>query len=246
MGLFGWEGAFKSCNTFRVWAEYPLGVQLFLFVLSYRLLLIHRLVVQGKEVTTLWKTLLILGVYVPLLGGYLALALTDQTAEFVQGVGCVAKLPWSIYSFSVVLLGLLVLVYLTFALRNIKKMFHEYRETRYGVIVSIGVYIIVSILYFMQLNYTFEGRVTILVLVGVLLNFYFWAVLFKPVYYCLFNKDKHLARFQVELGLEDEWAATYIISRGMAPPAEGPTGQQTLQVRRATWDRNASGSSLLL
>jgi len=209
-GLFGWNGVWAYCDFLRVWAEYPFGVQLFVFILSYRLLILYRLLIQKKTVTIWWKLIVIAAFYIPLLTCYIVFDVTGHTAYTDPVFGCVSTMEWSIFSFAVIFAELIILLFLTVRLRNIKQSFHEYKETRYGFVFTILCYTVVTVIYFNQWNYTFAGRAIILSLLFVVLNFYFWVVLFRPFYDCMFHYEEALERFNTKMGLETEWVNTFI------------------------------------
>jgi len=201
----GWDGLFSYCFTFREYFEFPLGSHLFLFILCYRLLILYRLLVLQRPSSGLYRLAVVLAVYVPLLTVYVLLDLTGNSYRFdmSHGLGCIPKLAWSIYGFSMIFLGLAALLYLNYSLKDTPASvaaFHEYSETKQGSIVFLVFYTVVSTLYFTGASLHFWGQAIILSVVYIVVNYYFWMVLFDPLTGCLFHHEETLHKFYEQIG----------------------------------------------
>jgi len=218
-GMLGWDGFYSLCFTFREYFEYPFGVHLFIFVLCYRLLIIYRLLILHRKSSAWYKATVVLVVYVPILGGYVYFDVSDTASTFSSTLGCVPTPRWSIYSFAIVLVGIIALIFLNYSLRNTPDnlaAFHEYKDSKKGSVALILAYAVTGAVYFTGNNHVFWGRVVILLVVGLIFNFYFCVVLFRPVYGCIFMRDEALAKFYHRIGRSVKSSATTTTGGGVS------------------------------
>jgi hypothetical protein len=82
------------------------------------------------------------------------------------------------------------------------------------------VYVVVSTIFFTTYNREFVGQVVILALLCFTFNFYFWVVMFKPIYDSLFHREQALATFYDRIGTSTASNPTNVTSKPMSPTTE--------------------------
>ncbi|KAI9228373.1 MAG: hypothetical protein DHS80DRAFT_23369 [Piptocephalis tieghemiana] len=223
--FFPYEGIWQLCGFWSVWVHFVLGIMLLLGLFNYRLYSLYQVFIRHRAIsdTPLILPMLVYGI--PSIAvGVVSSIFPDHTVWYEESVGqCRIGLLFKAILYSLVLLSLLTLGYLTFALRRVRRSFNEFSELRAGFIMALLTILINAAIVMSHASYTLVGKYIMTGMNLLASNFYFWLVLFRPLYGCIFHREEYLRRFV--LALEEDGVVTESHDTESTEELEGSTGR---------------------
>jgi len=196
--------ALKSCDVWRVWLQFILGLGLLNMVITLRLYTLYYLFRLNRAPTVFKRILPPLLLWLPWLGfGIVAFWLPASTIGLdIESGQCVASAWWQATLSLWLGLAWLIQVVLAVLLRGIRGMVAEYTESVVGMAaVAIGVMTVVLVS-FAKLQTTIAGVVIYLVVNILALQTYFYVVLGRVMYGTLFHREHTLREFVLDMQQE--------------------------------------------
>jgi len=195
-----------------VWIQFVFGVELFLAVLVLRLYSLYQVFVRHWAISDVKFIPPVLVFYLPVVG--VALFATFAPAGWAfyfdsDQQYCTANFYFKLSLFAVSAGGLLVLGWFTFKLQNIRRGFNEFKELRIGFYFALLTIVVNTAVVLLRWNYTLWGKYLLVALNLVMGNVYFWLVMYRPLYGCMFAREQCLQQFIMDLNLEGYGAAGY-------------------------------------
>jgi len=205
-GVFGYSNALTElCTIIDVWIQFVFGVELFLAVLVLRLYSLYQVFVRHRAISDVKLMPPIIAFYLPVLAIALYATFAPIGWAFYYDFGnayCSANFYFKLSLFIVGAIGLLVLGWLTFKLRDIRRGFNEFKELRIGFYFALLTIIVNTLVVLLDWNYHVWGKYLLVIVNLFMGNVYFWLVMYRPLYGCMFEREKCLQKFITDLNLE--------------------------------------------
>ncbi|KAI9596205.1 hypothetical protein BDF19DRAFT_412797 [Syncephalis fuscata] len=216
-GLFGFQGVWSICSVWMasaiVWLQFCFGVMLLMAILIYRLYTLRN-IFTGQRITSNRPSLApILFYLIPVMSmGVVASVFPEISVAISDKGSCRFNTLYKAVCFSWVGLAAILLCYLSWSLRNIRKTFNEFKELRAGCMATISCLIWNAAILMLRYHTETWGFYLVLVMDIVTFNFFYWLVLAKPFYGHVFNREECLDKFLMGLVHDTDttlrWATT--------------------------------------
>jgi len=205
-GVFGYSNTLTMfCTVFDVWIQFVLGVELFLAVLILRLYSLYQVFVRHWAISDVKLAPPILAFYIPVIAVAVFATFAPNGWAFYYDTAngyCSANFYFKLSLFLIGAVGLVGLGWLTFKLQHIRRGFNEFRELRIGFYFALLTIVINTVVVLLSLNYYRWGKYSLVVVNMVMGNVYFWLVMYRPLYGCMFERERCLQQFITDLNLE--------------------------------------------
>ncbi|RKP10683.1 hypothetical protein THASP1DRAFT_21637 [Thamnocephalis sphaerospora] len=203
-GFFGFTGIFSHCWAFSGLQQFLLGANLMIIVLNLRYYTLYYVLIRGRAPrglrfyvpTIVYATTSVVCTVLACLGGEEFGLYWSKDAK-----NCFMSAPTKWYLYVCVTIGILHLAYLTWKLRNIRRSFNEYRETRWGVCLFV-IYCLMNLSAFAVWGSSRWCKHIMVMGAAIAGNGYYWLVMGRPIYGCLFRHDACLREFVAHLKMD--------------------------------------------
>ncbi|RKP07137.1 hypothetical protein THASP1DRAFT_31048 [Thamnocephalis sphaerospora] len=195
-GFVGFDGIWRVC-VFWIWVQYCFGVVLCLAVLVFRLFTMEHVFVKQRPMSERPMLIPLLLYLVPvMLIGVTATAVPQYTSFYnLESRSCSFHMTFKIICF--VFWGVVVGVfgYYTWALRNIRRSFNEFKELRVGFIVAFFITLLNLVLHLHSYYVQAWGLYAMVSANVFAYNIFFWTVLARPLYGHVFRREACMLEF---------------------------------------------------
>eukprot|EP00243_Klebsormidium_subtile_P007954 TRINITY_DN3621_c0_g1_i1.p1 TRINITY_DN3621_c0_g1~~TRINITY_DN3621_c0_g1_i1.p1 ORF type:complete len:434 (+),score=112.28 TRINITY_DN3621_c0_g1_i1:397-1698(+) len=193
------------CTLWTFWLQLGLGFALWLNCLIVRMWRLHRLIIQLRKtndnVWGFWIPLVVLLLPVMI---FCICASAQHASNFrciafnnddVRGDCIIKNWRWAVSALVILPFYFIVLVVLTFQLRNVRDEFNEYSTVRNGGIIAFFLFFLAMVILSTKTYYQVTGRCFFTLAVSAEVFYFFWIRNWEPIWNVLFNKQKYLDAF---------------------------------------------------
>ncbi|KAI9140035.1 hypothetical protein BKA69DRAFT_1082404 [Paraphysoderma sedebokerense] len=203
-GVLGYDGILRYCKIWLAWVQIHFGVHFFVLTIWYRMWNLHRLVVQQKLLSG-WSY------YLPIIIFMLPSTVVVITIQLLPDSDSVLFVPhieecyftsvFKYTEFALAIAGFLITLVFVVLLRNLPlKPFNEFKEVRLVFFTGSFVAILQGILSNTNFRLELWGKFLICGSSLFIAIFAYWAIMFRPIYNSIFNREAFLKKFASGLG----------------------------------------------
>lgn len=206
IGILGYSAPiFNACLFWDVWIQLVLGIHLFMVVLVLRLYSLYHVFVRHRAISDIRFLPPLVLFYIPSIAIALFASVSPHgTAVYFDAKNgfCAMREYFKAANLVFYGAGLLVLGWLTWALRNIRRGFNEFSEQRIGFYIALVTILVNALVIMTGFSYRAWGKYLLVAANMLGGNIYLWLVIGQPLYGCVFRRDECLLKFIEDLNLD--------------------------------------------